>query len=70
MHLVLSDATKQYTTLLNVHHVTPTRDGCDRYRLYPHARHWTHFLRVCVYYCRTHYKAVRGGEEDSGGHVL
>ncbi len=27
--------------------------------------------RVCVYYCRTCYKAVRrGGEEESGGHVL
>jgi hypothetical protein len=27
--------------------------------------------RVCVYYCRTYYKAVRGGgEEESGGHVL
>jgi hypothetical protein len=26
---------------------------------------------VCVYYCRTYYKAVRGGgEEESGGHVL
>ena len=26
---------------------------------------------VCVYYCRTFYKAVRvGGEEESGGHVL
>ena len=25
---------------------------------------------VCVYYCRTYYKAVRVGEEDSGGHVL
>jgi hypothetical protein len=25
---------------------------------------------VCVYYCRTYYKAVRGGEEKSGGHVL
>ena len=28
------------------------------------------FLRVCVYYCRTFYKAVRVGEEESGGHVL
>ena len=26
--------------------------------------------RVCVYYCRTFYKAVRVGEEESGGHVL
>jgi hypothetical protein len=26
--------------------------------------------RVCVYYCRTYYKAVRVGEEESGGHVL
>ncbi len=25
---------------------------------------------VCVYYCRTFYKAVRVGEEESGGHVL
>ena len=26
---------------------------------------------VCVYYCRTYYKAVRGGgEEESGRHVL
>ncbi len=25
---------------------------------------------VCVYYCRTYYKAVRVGEEDCGGHVL
>jgi hypothetical protein len=25
---------------------------------------------VCVYYCRTYYKAVRVGEEESGGHVL
>ena len=26
---------------------------------------------VCVYYCRTYYKAVRGGgEEESGGQVL
>jgi len=26
---------------------------------------------VCVYYCRTYYKTVRGGgEEESGGHVL
>jgi len=26
---------------------------------------------VCVYYCRTYYKAVRGGgKEESGGHVL
>ena len=25
---------------------------------------------LCVYYCRTYYKAVRVGEEDSGGHVL
>ena len=26
---------------------------------------------VCVYYCSTYYKAVRrGGEEESGGHVL
>jgi benzoyl-CoA reductase/2-hydroxyglutaryl-CoA dehydratase subunit BcrC/BadD/HgdB len=24
----------------------------------------------CVYYCRTFYKAVRVGEEESGGHVL
>ena len=23
-----------------------------------------------VYYCRTYYKAVRVGEEESGGHVL
>ncbi len=23
---------------------------------------------VCVYYCRTFYKAVRVGEEESGGH--
>ena len=28
------------------------------------------FLKVCVYYCRTYYKAVRGGEEESGRHVL
>ena len=27
-------------------------------------------LCVCVYYCRTFYKAVRVGEEESGGHVL
>jgi hypothetical protein len=27
-------------------------------------------VRVCVYYCRTYYKAVRVGEEESGGHVL
>ena len=27
-------------------------------------------LGVCVYYCRTFYKAVRVGEEESGGHVL
>ena len=26
--------------------LSPPRDGCDRYRLYPHARHWTHFHRV------------------------
>jgi len=25
---------------------------------------------VCVYYFRTYYKAVRGGGEESGGHVL
>ena len=25
---------------------------------------------VCVYYCRTFYKAVRVWEEESGGHVL
>ena len=25
---------------------------------------------VCVYYYRTYYKAVRVGEEESGGHVL
>ena len=25
---------------------------------------------VCVYYCRTYFKAARGGEGDSGGHVL
>ncbi len=25
---------------------------------------------VCVYYCRTFYKAVRVGEEESGGRVL
>ena len=24
---------------------------------------------VCVYYCRTYYKAVRGGEGDREGHV-
>jgi hypothetical protein len=28
------------------------------------------FFTVCVYYCRTYYKAVRGGEEESGRHVL
>jgi hypothetical protein len=27
-------------------------------------------LIVCVYCCRTYYKAVRVGEGDSGGHVL
>ena len=27
-------------------------------------------VSVCVYYCRTFYKAVRVGEEESGGHVL
>ncbi len=27
-------------------------------------------VTVCVYYCRTFYKAVRVGEEESGGHVL
>jgi hypothetical protein len=27
-------------------------------------------LRVCVYYCRTYYKAVCGGEGDSEGRVL
>ncbi len=27
-------------------------------------------VTVCVYYCRTYYKSVRVGEEDSGGHVL
>jgi hypothetical protein len=27
--------------------------------------------KVCVfYYCRTYYKAVRVGGEESGGHVL
>ena len=25
---------------------------------------------LCVYYYRTYYKAVRVGEEESGGHVL
>ena len=30
---------------------------------------WT-LAAVCVYYCRTFYKAVRVGEEESGGHVL
>jgi hypothetical protein len=30
----------------------------------------THPTCVCVYYCRTYYKAVRVGEEESGGHVL
>ena len=29
-----------------------------------------HSMCVCVYYCRTYYKAVRVGEEESGGHVL
>jgi hypothetical protein len=25
---------------------------------------------VCVYYCRTYYKAVREGGGEGGGHVL
>ena len=35
-----------------------------------HVRFTVLSQRVCVYYCRTYYKAVRVGEEDSGGHVL
>jgi hypothetical protein len=28
------------------------------------------YVYVCVLYCRTYYKAVRVGGEESGGHVL
>jgi hypothetical protein len=46
--------------------VSGVRDGAGKVRWEKLFKGWT----VCVYYCRTYYKTVRVGEEESGGHVL
>jgi hypothetical protein len=42
--VIFSDAPYDYITLLSLH--SAPRDGCDRHRLHPLARHRTHFYRV------------------------
>ena len=42
--VMFADASYDQITLLSLH--PPPRDGCDRHRLHPHARHRTHFHRV------------------------
>jgi len=42
--VMFADAPYDQIMLLSLH--PPPRDGCDRHRLHPHARHRTHFHRV------------------------
>ena len=42
--VIFSDAPYDQIMFLSLH--PPPRDGCDWQRLYPHARHRTHFHRV------------------------
>ena len=42
--VMFADASYDQIMLLSLH--PPPRDGCDRHRLHPHARHRTHLNRV------------------------
>jgi hypothetical protein len=57
--VIFSDAPYYSFTLLSLH--PPPRDGCDRHRLHPHARHRTHFHRVVNHHPTVITSSIRTG---------